>query len=148
MSLPSSITPGDIRRVLEEIDSHKLKIPKNRRIKKYEIRDHNLKYPPKFVISNTRKPVIPASDFSGGTETNNFLIRRGFEIWNHQTNVRIGVESVAEDDEKSFPEGGKKYNLHRTRERNPHVARSAKNKRLLECGELLCDVCGFSFREK
>jgi hypothetical protein len=151
MSLPPNIRREHIQGVLRKIDRGKLQIPKNRAIRKYEIRDREKKYPPKFVISQAGEyihRIVPPSEFGGGTEANNFLIRRGFEIWNARTNKRVDVEAIPEDDAKSFPEGRKKFVSHVTRERNPRIAKAAKNKRLHECGELLCDVCGFSFRKK
>jgi predicted HNH restriction endonuclease len=57
-------------------------------------------------------------------------------------------EPVNEDDETSFPEGEAKYETHRRYERDPRVARIAKNKRLREKGYLECDACGFCFQDK
>ena len=87
--------------------------------------------------------------FSGGKETNNFLIARGFpDIVNKKTGQRIGIEPEDEDDSEFYAEGRAYYALHRKLERNPKIAKKVKNKRLKEQGDLCCDVCGFSFHKR
>jgi hypothetical protein len=87
--------------------------------------------------------------FSGGRETNNFLIARGFPvILKKQTGRKIGIEAEDEDDAEVYAEGRVSYALHRKLERNPKIAKKVKNKRLREKGDLCCDVCGFSFHER
>lgn len=63
----------------------------------------------------------------------------------------VGSETtaVANDvDESAFPEGKKKYALHRSRERDSALTRRAKRARLNETGKLECDVCEFDFSIK
>lgn len=56
------------------------------------------------------------------------------------------IEQVAnEDDEQSFPEGEKIYQLHLNRERNQMVVKLAKNQAIKRDDLLCCQVCGFSF---
>lgn len=57
---------------------------------------------------------------------------------------RIGV---TEDDE-GFPEGKLKLKQHLVRERNPEVIKLAKERYLEEHGKLVCEVCGFDFKEQ
>jgi predicted HNH restriction endonuclease len=85
--------------------------------------------------------------FGGGDGTNNFLIRRGFQIKDKKGRI-VQPCSVNEDDERSFPEGKLKYRLHRIKERSRKLSKAVKDTSLREVGELLCDVCGFSFRER
>jgi len=50
-----------------------------------------------------------------------------------------------EDDESAFPEGEVRYQLHRSRERDPTLAARAKRKRLKDTGAIKCDACDFDF---
>jgi predicted HNH restriction endonuclease len=52
---------------------------------------------------------------------------------------------ASDDDESAFPEGKKKYALHRSRERDCALTRRAKRKRFEETGKLECEVCKFDF---
>lgn len=63
----------------------------------------------------------------------------------HNSDENIEAEIQDEDVESRFPEGAAQYRLHRKLERDPSIARRAKEKRLKEAGDLACDVCGFSF---
>jgi len=45
-------------------------------------------------------------------------------------------------------EGKRELKKHYVRERNPNIVKEAKKRRLLQQGELRCDVCGFSFFER
>jgi 5-methylcytosine-specific restriction enzyme A len=54
---------------------------------------------------------------------------------------------ISEDEESRFPEGGKKYGIHRSLERDSSIAKKAKETRLNLVNELRCDVCNFSFSD-
>jgi len=53
-----------------------------------------------------------------------------------------------EEDESSFWEGKEFYILHKSKERDPDLSKTAKEQRLKSDSNLCCDVCGFSFAEK
>lgn len=59
-------------------------VPKRRESTKYDLHYNELTYPPKYVLSIATKYAtgreLPASQFSGGDETNDFLHSLGFEI--------------------------------------------------------------------
>jgi hypothetical protein len=154
MSLPVAVERQHILKAIEEIRrlGGPSVIPRRRRSTKFDVHFEQNKYPPKYLISlaNVFTPngtKYPWNAFSGGDETNNFLIRRGFQIKDKKGRI-VGPRAVNEDDEQSFPEGKLKYRLHRIKERNRKLSKAAKDARLRELGELLCDVCGFSFRER
>ncbi len=50
-----------------------------------------------------------------------------------------------DDDESAYPEGTEAYRLHLARERDPSLARRAKERELSRYGNLRCGVCGFDF---
>ncbi|MFA4935500.1 MAG: HNH endonuclease [Candidatus Methanoperedens sp.] len=54
---------------------------------------------------------------------------------------------IADEDEAlTFAEGKELYRMHRSFERNPALASLAKERKLAYEGDLLCEVCGVSFR--
>jgi predicted HNH restriction endonuclease len=129
------------------------------------------KFPPKEVIREAHRLIYgkpPRLKFSGGSETNNFLMARGFEIVDKENRpvgrasavkdkIARGSEDVdkkdrpagrtpeVEDEASSFPEGKKKYLQHIARERDTEFAKKLKKQRLSENGALPCEVCGFCF---
>lgn len=149
MSLPHYLTHEHIRKGMEYIDQNG--VPSKRKAYKFELRSNGRKYPPKYVICVAHisydRQVYPWNVFGGGDETNNFLISRGFEVWNKIKGERVGIEPIEENETKTFEEGSSLYALHRKLERDSAVAKLAKKRRLSEKGELTCDVCGFSFQE-
>jgi hypothetical protein len=154
MSLPLGVERQHILKAISEIVrlGGPSVIPKRRRSTKYDVHFEQKKYPPKYLISraNAFKPngeEYPSNAFSGGDETNNFLIRREFQMKDKKGRI-VQPCSVNEDDEQSFPEGKLKYRLHQMKERNHKLSKAVKDARLREVRELLCDVCGFSFRER
>lgn len=76
------ITQQDVLKALTEIDKNG--VPKRREATKYNLYHNGKSYPPKYVLSIATKYAIgqelEASEFSGGNETNNFLISLGFTI--------------------------------------------------------------------
>lgn len=154
MSLPLGVERQHILKAIEEIVrlGGPSVIPRRRWSTKFDVHFEQNKYPPKYVISRanafkTNGEEYPWDAFSGGVETNNFLIRRGFQIKDRKGRI-VQPSSVNEDEEQSFPEGKLKYRLHRMKERSRKLSKAVKDARLREVGELLCDVCGFSFRER
>jgi hypothetical protein len=124
MSLPTGIERQHILKAIEEIRrlGGPSAIPRRRRSTKFDVHFEQNKYPPKYLISlaNVFTPngtKYPWNAFSGGDETNNFLIRRGFQIKDKKGRI-VEPRAVDEDDEQSFPEGKLKYRLHRIKERN------------------------------
>jgi len=146
--LPHNVKKEHVETALQHIDEEG--VPHRRRSTRYVIRYRGKEYPPKYAICRAYR-VIQGVDFpnifGGGPEANNFLIARGFEIYNKNTGERCDVQAEVEDEESTFAEGKQSYRLHRLRERDTKLARAAKNKRLGESGELRCDACGFSFKE-
>jgi predicted HNH restriction endonuclease len=57
------------------------------------------------------------------------------------------VEFISDDEESFFPEGKANYLLHRKLERDNHIVQLAKQKRLIESGRLVCEICEFDFSE-
>lgn len=80
--IPDNITKEHILRALEKIDSDG--ILKGRESTKYNLVYNDKYYPPKLIISYANiyangEELLPRY-FSGGQETNNFLIKLGFFI--------------------------------------------------------------------
>lgn len=89
------------------------------------------------------------------------------EVWDEFANDRARLAQVAAaissrahkprgeektlnavDEEEDFPEGKVLFRAHRSRERNRTLIKRAKELALKKHGELRCQACGFSFREK
>ncbi len=88
--ISKNITRENILKAVSEID--KDSIPLNRHSKKYKLYYKGKPYPPKYVLSIANKYAngqeLSPNAFSGGTETNSFLMNLGFEI-------REGHEKIA-----------------------------------------------------
>lgn len=98
-------------------------------------------------VANKFANGVELHGFSGGAETNNFLIARGFrDIRNKNTGVRITVVAEGEDDAGAYPEGKQAFAWHRKLERSAKLAKRVQDQRLKKVGDL-CDVCGFSFHK-
>lgn len=80
--IPNNISREDILRAISQISREGT--PKGRKHKNYVLEFESNYYPPKYVISIANKYAngkeLAAEDFSGGAETNNFLIKKGFTI--------------------------------------------------------------------
>jgi|TARA_B100001971_G_C18210154_1_gene550160 hypothetical protein len=80
--IPGNILKQHILIALDIIDKNGM--PKNRASKKFDLLYKNKKYPPKYAISIANKVVnnieLDPEIYSGGNESNNLLIRLGFEI--------------------------------------------------------------------
>lgn len=155
MGLPRELTRADILAVLDWIDLHPDEIPKNQQVRKFALlRDRNKdkQYPPKFVIRKAYA-LIHHSDwtgaFSGGTQANNFFIRKQFNIWDRVNGRFVGLEAIDEDQERIFREGRvlTKFEKHISIERHGSLPKHVKGLRLKKDPNLHCDVCGFSFVE-
>ena len=149
MSIPNTIDHSHLVKAIQWIKVNG--VPKRRASTKFDLLYEGSSYPPKYVVSlaNTFVNGEELRHFSGGRETNNFLIARGFaDIINKQTGRKIEIEAEDEDDAEVYAEGRVSFALHRKLERNPKIAKTVKNKRLRETGDLCCDVCGFSFHER
>lgn len=147
--IPDTIERSHILKAIEKIDREG--VPTRRESTRYEILHRGKRYPPKYLVSVAHtfidRSEWPPSQFTGGSETNNFLIARNFSIVDKRGRA-VSLEPAEEDDAASFPEGRERYALHRRLERDPRVAREAKQRRLSGTGDLACDVCGFSFGQR
>ena len=77
-----SITKKNVLAALSEIN--KDGVPAKRKSTKYDLYHNGKRYPPKYALSIASKLAtgkeLEASEFSGGVETNNFLMFLGFTI--------------------------------------------------------------------
>lgn len=82
MAIPQNISPESIIQALDFIDKNS--VPERRQSVDYDLVYQGNCYPPKYVISKANffenGIDLEASEFSGGDETNRFLISRGFQI--------------------------------------------------------------------
>jgi len=80
--IPSNITKKHVLKAIAEVDREG--VPPGRGSTKYNLRHGGRLYPPKYLISVANRfangSELPASDFSGGKEVNEFLARLGFSI--------------------------------------------------------------------
>lgn len=150
MSIPISIDSSHVIKAMREMDEQTPRYPKWREGRVYELRHKGKVYPPKYLVSLSNKYAngMELHGFKGGRQTNNFLIARGFTVWNKNTGKRIYTVAEGEDYASEYPEGRQLYVRHRKLERNSKLAKAAKNVRLKQTGDLRCDVCGFSFKTR
>jgi hypothetical protein len=71
-----------------------------------------------------------------------------FELLDWKPRELTKATNLVPDVDEDFHEGGSVLRSHLTKERNRSLVQSAKDIRLSETGNLTCDVCGFSFKEK
>ena len=80
--IPKNLTEEDIIKAIQEIDEKG--IPLNRHSTGWDILYDGKHYPPKYLISIANKfangKELQPQEFSGGSETNQFLMSLGFEI--------------------------------------------------------------------
>lgn len=155
MTMPSGVTRKEIISAMDWIDLREKDVPRNQRIRKFGVlreSDKSKQYPPKFVIRKAYEFVLDTGwtgHFSGGNETNNFLLKRGFKVWDRDRKKFVGLEAVDLDPGKIFKEGKMlgEFKKHIRIERDGAAPRHAKNLRLQSDSLLRCEVCGFSFVE-
>ncbi|UPM53660.1 AAA family ATPase [Gottfriedia acidiceleris] len=92
MSIPNNITREHIIKALEEIDQ--MGIENLRPPSKFELYFDGKRYPPKEVIrfANEIANGDDLYNFSGGDESNNFLLKNGFSIVLKGTDQTIGMD--------------------------------------------------------
>lgn len=92
MGIPNNITKNHVLQALEEIDQ--VGVDPRRQSTKFDLYHNNKRYPPKEVlrIANRLANGYELVRFSGGDETNNFLIKLGFTIVLKDTNKIIGLD--------------------------------------------------------
>lgn len=77
-----NIKKEDVLKALEWINQHG--VPKSRESRKYHLKYESRLYPPKYVISIANKfatgKELEADKFYGGSESNTFLTKLGFEV--------------------------------------------------------------------
>ncbi|MDP3228187.1 MAG: HNH endonuclease [Acidovorax sp.] len=96
------------------------------------------------TLSNSRK----VFRFQADPKLTNVTVLSG---WGNEKKIvwqGNAMEIPSEDGESSFGEGAEAYRMHHARERDPKLARRAKQKRLAETGALKCEVCNFDFSEE
>lgn len=147
--IPNNIRRHFILRAIKKIAKNG--IPPRRDSTKFDLRYGRKTFPPKYVISIAHTFVDgkqwDAGNFGGGSESNNFLVARGFLIADKKGRP-IVLQSVTENESESFWEGRTLYAMHRRLERDSRLTRLVKQRRLLQKGDLVCDACGFSFQKK
>lgn len=96
--IPANISYENVLRALEEIDRNG--IPERRRATRYNLSYRGKRYPPKYVISLANKYAngleLNPADFSGGTESNYFLKRIGFNTSENEQSEIIPYNKVAD----------------------------------------------------
>lgn len=97
--IPKNIAKEHVIRAIGEIQ--RVGFPKNRVSRKYLVKYCDRDYPPKYVISlaNTyiNDRLLEPSEFGGGSETNGFLERLGFEIVGTAAPEKSSPSSVKKD---------------------------------------------------
>ena len=80
--IPRAITAEHVQAAITEIDRNG--VPPARQSALYDLVYQARRYPPKYVVSLAAKHAVgqalPSSDFDGGSETNTFLRKLGFDI--------------------------------------------------------------------
>lgn len=99
--IPKNIKKDDIINAIREVDLNG--VPNNRQSTKYRLMYNGRTYPPKYLVSIANKyvngNVLEPYEFSGGKESNEFLMSLGFEIKkyndksidNKQSTILIGT---------------------------------------------------------
>ncbi len=104
MAIPEDITAQHIRQALRHIDEHG--VPPRRQATRFTLVHRSRQYPPKYVLSLAAElglgRELSPGEFGGGTETNQFLARRGFDV---QGEGGVAVEAVVERERPVRPRG-------------------------------------------
>ncbi|MGE5436287.1 MAG: HNH endonuclease [Syntrophothermus sp.] len=125
-------------------------IPNYRESYKYFLIFKGEKYPPKYVIAlacKVKNGSLPKVRAYNAVQAKDYFIRRGYTILGPKGKTDISKIKIV-DDEKAFPEGREMFKLHKSYERDAKICKLAKEKKLKEDGELICEVCGFSFIDR
>ena len=72
-----------------------------------------------------------------------FIVSKASEIDSIKENISVGTSVNYTEDDEGFPEGRKVLKKHLARERNPRLAKMAKERMLQSTGKLECQVCNF-----
>ena len=96
--IPGNIQKKHIIEAIQQLD--KQGMPKNRVSKKFDLVWNEKTYPPKYLISLAneivnKEPLDP-EQYSGGNESNNFLMRLGFSIIDKEKNASVVPEKQEE----------------------------------------------------
>jgi len=142
------ITKKGIERAISEIEQNG--VPAKRKSRYYALVINGKNYPPKYVISLAvkyeRGRAWSPKRFNA-IEAKNYFLAHNYRIKDCRSIKEIENEIVPEDEESAFPEGKKKYAMHRSLERDVSIAKKAKAKCLKETGNLVCNVCKANFYE-
>jgi len=114
MSIPNTLDRPHLIKAIQQIKLNG--VPRRRGSTKYDLLYEKGKYPPKYVVSlaNTFVNGSELRHFSGGRETNNFLIASGLaDIVNKKTGQKVWIEPEDEDDSEFYAEGRDSYAVHR-----------------------------------
>ncbi len=146
--IPKTIAREHILKALEHIDF--TVYDKRYESIKYDLLYNGLRYPPKFIISFAYKFVsgkfLPFTEFSGGSESKNFLLGHGFSLIDKLGRIS-GTSIQPEDAEDIFTEGKEKFTNHKSYEQNSLLSKKKKETVLKEKGYLFCEACGFDFHK-
>jgi len=142
--IPDGIEKEHLARAVAQIQRDG--VPLARKSVHYDYVHSGKRYPPKYVISLAAKfafgEELSSSEFNA-VRARDYLRSRGHTVMDRRAEALVKVQP--EDDESSFKEGAALYKLHRSRERDPLIAKKAKAKRWAESGVLACDICHFDF---
>ncbi|WP_434049066.1 HNH endonuclease [Marinobacter salarius] len=145
--IPDGIEKNHLDQAVAEIRRNG--VPENRKSIHYDYVHSGWLFPPKYIISIAAKYAFGEELESGkfnAVRARDYLRARGHTVIDRREDKAELVQN--EDDESAFAEGAERYRRHRSRERDPAIARKVKEKRLAEEGVLACDVCGFDFADK
>lgn len=102
--IPKNIKREHIFKAMEEVKI--LGVPENRNSKKFRLNHKDRNYPPKYIISLANKYAndkeLKPSEFSGGSESNDFLKNLGFNVIGVQSFSRTLEEPVLKEHKRSF----------------------------------------------
>lgn len=142
--IPDGIEQIHLDRAVAEIRRNG--IPRSRQSVHYDYVHSGEPYPPKYVISLAAKyafgEALASTEFDA-VRARDYLRSRGHTVIDRRKNKAQIIQS--EDDESAFVEGAERFRSHRSRERDPTIAKKAKEKRLEKTGSLMCEVCSFDF---
>ena len=144
--IPGNLEEKHFLRAATQIDREG--VPLSRRSYYYDLILGGKSYPPKYIISLANlyaTGVEYSPNRFNAVEARNYFSVRGYQVIDRRNNAAILI--VSKEDELAYPEGKKRFSLHRTFERNSELVNKAKMTRFENTGKLQCDVCSFDFKE-
>ena len=101
MGIPNNITRNHVLQALEEIDQSE--VNPRRQSTKFDLFHNDKRYPPKEVLryANWITNNFELVEFGGGDESNNFLIKLGFEVVLKDTDIIIGLDYTKKNQQEN-----------------------------------------------